>query len=103
MIKIVESKAEIKKYTEALKALFKLYKLEENKDPSLGKLVKMVESGEMYDREPAKKELFLSHFLGGCPVDGVAKKINFSRSYLYSLKQEMQKELAMIVFEVIII
>ena len=109
MIKIIEAKSEIKKYTDALNAFFKMYNLSDKKEslmqkyPEMEKVVNMVESGEMYGRDPAKKELFISNFLGDGSVESIAERLNFSRSYLYTLKQEMMKEIAMLVFDVIIV
>ena len=109
MIKVIHSKPEAKRYLDAVRALFDLYMLKEKTDVAeknikeLKKIVEMIINGKMYDSEPAKKELFVSHFLKKEPIELVAEKINFSVSYTYALKKELLKELAMMVFEVIVV
>ena len=109
MIEIVNSKADVKRYLNAVCALFDLYALKGKRAEGPGslkalkKVIETVHSGKMYDSEPAKKELFIHHLLKGESIEKVSERINFSKSYTYALRQEILKEIAMMVFEVIIV
>ena len=109
MIKLIEKKCETKKYTDAVCSAFNLYRINGGDETSnscvkdVERVIKLVEENKLYCGEPAKKNIFLFHFLENSSIEEVARKTNFSRSYLYSVKKEMLKELAMMMFGVLII
>ncbi len=109
MYKIVDNKKEAKKYTEGVNTLFRLYRLkaeldekEEDKKEFL-KIINAVISGELYSSEPVKKEIILTHHIKGLPLTEVSKKFSFSSSYIYRLNESVIKELAMLIFKILIL
>ncbi len=109
MLKIVDNKTEAKKYVEGVNTLFRLYRLkakfcdnEEDKKELL-KIINSVDSGRLYANEPIKKEIVLTHLIKGRPLTEVAKKFNFSNSYIYRLNESVIKELAMLIFKILIL
>jgi len=109
MIKIIDTKKETKKYIEAVNTLFRVYRIDGSLDKrykdisAFYKTVAALKADELYKGDPLKKTLVSSHLLEGHSLSDVAKKTGYSTSHIYTTHQVVMKELAMLIFEVIIL
>lgn len=109
MINIIDNKQTAKKYTDGVIELFRLYRLKtkiEEKDENAKefyKIITSVESGKLYADDPVKKEILSDHLMNGISLTDIAEKHNFSNSYVYRLKQKIIRDLAMLIFKVLIL
>ena len=110
MIKIIDKKSEGKKYTDAIAALFRIYRIngelsetEEETIKEFSKIVTAIKSDNLYKEDCLKKEIVKAHLLQGEPLNLLAERLCYSTSYVYSTHQAIIKDFAMLIFKVVIL
>lgn len=109
MINIIDNKNDAKKYTDAIAALFRLYRIngevcgDVREADGFYKIVNKVKADSLYQNEPLKKEIVKAHMLSGEPLVHLAERMSFSTSYVYSVHHSIIKDFAMLIFKVIIL
>lgn len=109
MTKIIDNKTEAKKYIDGVNTLFRLYRMkaeicaDEAEKKELLKIINSTKSGTLYSGEPSKKTVLEKHLIEGVSLSKLARELGYSNSYIYHLNQCVIRDLAMIIFKVLIV
>lgn len=110
MINIVKEDKEIKKYIEATRRLFEMYRLtlkynlgETIFEKKFIDIVKKAIKTEDYSLDTVKGKILQENLLGDRTLSSISNETNYSVAHIYFIKQKILKEFAVLTFEVILL
>ena len=110
MYKIIRSEKEAREYINAIGKMLKLFKMSEKfgvdnnlSNMQLKKVIDNIDKDEEYAGNSLKGKILREYILGEKSALLLAEEENYSIAHIYGTKQKILKEIAALVFEVIII